>query len=657
LENNGSPGREHGFGLEAGMTGGHEGSQPLHGDITTGPDVRADVRRLFEDISLGILAIDANDNTLFLNGKMAQSLSYTVDEVAGKNFFELTYDRHEDAKRFWKRVREGESLRQELTLRCKDGTPCYTIVSAIAVHDPQGCYMHTLGMFTDITDHKQREDAIRNSQERYRILIEDTNDLIWEVNKDYVYTYLSPRIYDMLGYTVEEAIGRKIFDNMPPDEVGYAKQLFSMLETKEVPAFKVESAYLHKDGHIVYLETSGRSIKDKKGIFVGCRGTARDVTKRRMVEEALIKSEEKYRLLTENIDDLIWETGKNGHFIYMSPRSNEVIGRAPEDALGKTPFELMEPESARKAAAIVMAAKIEKKPFADVEAVYLHGQDGHPIYMEISGRPVIDTKGDLVGYRGVSRDVTQRKIAEMALEASKSEAELYVDLMGHDINNMNQITMGFLELAQTKIESGEKLGPEDIGLLEKAMASLSNSSRLIDNVRKLQREKMGLYRPEVLDVVRLVKEVVPQYKQIPGRNVRINVATTDHCYVEANELLKDVLINLIGNSIKHSRGSLEVNIGVYGVVRDGREYCKIIVEDNGPGIPDTLKATLFDRLNLANTRVRGKGFGLCLIKMLVDDYDGIFYVVNRVQGDYTKGSRFVVMIPSAEYNQQAPKDL
>jgi PAS domain S-box-containing protein len=651
LEDNGSPGGKHGFGVDApaGMTGGREKSESLQSDINTIFSGSADIRHLFENISIGIWAIGSDDNTAFLNRKMAGSLKYTVEEMAGKNIFEFIHqESFENAKLFWKRVREGESLRQEVVLRCKDGTPFYAIVSAIAVRDHQGGFMYSLGMFTDITERKQTEDAIRSSHEKYRMLIEDTNDVIWETDRNYVYAYVNPRIFDVLGYTTEEAVGKTVFDIMPPEEAGYAKQLFSMLETKKVPAFKVESAYRHKDGHIVYIELSGRSIKDKNGVFIGCRGTARDVTKRRKTEEALIKSEEKYRLLTESIDDIIWETDKDGRFMYMSPRSNEVIGRTPEDALGKTAFDLMVPESVKKAAPIVMAAKIEKKPFSNIEAVYMHGIDGRPIYMEISGRPVIDEKGDLMGYRGISRDITQRKIAEMALEASKSEAELYVDLMGHDINNMNQITMGFLELAQTKIESGEKLGPEDIGLLEKAMSSLLNSSRLIDNVRKLQREKTGLYKPEVLDIVRLVREVVPQYQQVPGRDVKINVATTDHCYVKANELLKDVFINLIGNSIKHSRGSLEVNIGVYHVVRDSREYCKVIVEDNGPGIPDTLKTTLFDRLNLANTRVRGKGFGLCLIKMLVDDYDGIFYVENRVQGDYTKGSRFVVLIPSAE---------
>jgi nitrogen-specific signal transduction histidine kinase len=84
------------------------------------------------------------------------------------------------------------------------------------------------------------------------------------------------------------------------------------------------------------------------------------------------------------------------------------------------------------------------------------------------------------------------------------------------------------------------------------------------------------------------------------------------------------------------------------VIDNGKTYCRIEVEDNGPGIPDMLKNTLFDRLNLTTTRAKGKGFGLCIIKMLVDDYHGKFRVEDRVKGDHTKGARFVVMLPAVE---------
>jgi PAS domain S-box-containing protein len=245
------------------------------------------------------------------------------------------------------------------------------------------------------------------------------------------------------------------------------------------------------------------------------------------------------------------------------------------------------------------------------------------------------------------RDRLKRAEVEAALKSAKADAELYVDLMGHDINNMNQISLGFLELARNILESDGKLGEENIGLLDKAMDSLNNSSQLISNVRKLQREKMGLYEPEVVHVSRIAEDVVKHFKSIPGRNVRISYYAHDDCLVRANALLKDVFINLIGNAIKHSRDDIHISIRVERI-EDEKPYCKVSVEDDGPGISDTLKKTLFDRLNLTATRAKGKGFGLCLIKMLVDSYHGKFWVEDRIAGDSAKGARFVVMLPEIE---------
>jgi K+-sensing histidine kinase KdpD len=193
-----------------------------------------------------------------------------------------------------------------------------------------------------------------------------------------------------------------------------------------------------------------------------------------------------------------------------------------------------------------------------------------------------------------------------------------------------------------------KLGEDDVVLLNKAMDSLNNSSQLIDNVRKLQKEKMGMYRLEVIDVGAVIEDAAKQFHRIPDREIKINYSPDQHCLVNANGLLKDVFINLIGNAEKHSKGDLVINILMGEVIDDAKTYCCVDVEDNGPGIPDMLKTTLFDRLNLTTTRAKGKGFGLCLIKMLVDDYHGRFWVEDRVQGDHTKGARFVVMLPVVE---------
>lgn len=247
-----------------------------------------------------------------------------------------------------------------------------------------------------------------------------------------------------------------------------------------------------------------------------------------------------------------------------------------------------------------------------------------------------------------ARDITMRRNADEKLNASKAEAELYVDLMGHDINNMNQIALGFIELVQEKIGNGESLHREDAVLLGRAIGSLNNSSKLIDNVRKIQREKLGLYKLELIDVCKMLIEVIGQFKKSDDRDIAINYECPEGLFVPANELLREVFTNLIGNSVKHSGGPLTINVKAEKVGKNGEGFCRVIVEDNGPGIPDSLKRTLFDRLSLTTTRVRGKGFGLCLIKILVDDYNGHFSVEDRVSGDHTKGAKFVVTLPMAK---------
>jgi PAS domain S-box-containing protein len=246
-----------------------------------------------------------------------------------------------------------------------------------------------------------------------------------------------------------------------------------------------------------------------------------------------------------------------------------------------------------------------------------------------------------------ARNIQERKKAEKAMLEAKAEAELYVDLMGHDINNMNQVAMGFLELAMEMMEAEGKIDMANVDLISKPYDMLVNSSRLIENVRKIQREKAGDYESNIMDVGKVLGEVRDSYTHVPGRDVTIRLSQNGECRVVANELLKDVFMNLVGNSIKHSKGPLRVSIEMKSVTNGGRTYCQVSVEDDGPGITDEMKKKLLEAYGLVNARNRGKGFGLHLIRQLVDDFRGKFWIEDRVPGDYTKGARFVVMLPAA----------
>jgi signal transduction histidine kinase len=120
------------------------------------------------------------------------------------------------------------------------------------------------------------------------------------------------------------------------------------------------------------------------------------------------------------------------------------------------------------------------------------------------------------------------------------------------------------------------------------------------------------------------------------------------CRVKANELLKEAFSNLVGNAIKHSSGPVEITIGLSKVAEEGSKFCRVIVEDNGPGIPDGLKEKLLTRLCHPFGRANTKGLGLCLTKTLVDDFHGKIWIEDRVPGDHRKGAKFVVLLPAMD---------
>ena len=153
---------------------------------------------------------------------------------------------------------------------------------------------------------------------------------------------------------------------------------------------------------------------------------------------------------------------------------------------------------------------------------------------------------------------------------------------------------------------------------------------------------------EKIDMGDLVARVVNGFSGVQDRAINIHFSLVKDCLVEANYLLKEVFINLIGNALKHSNGPLDVYISINEVTRDGIRYYAVTVEDNGPGIPDAQKKELFSQLDCEGTKTQGKGLGLCLVKSLVDRFRGKVRVEDRVPGDHTKGARFVVMLPAVD---------
>jgi signal transduction histidine kinase len=220
--------------------------------------------------------------------------------------------------------------------------------------------------------------------------------------------------------------------------------------------------------------------------------------------------------------------------------------------------------------------------------------------------------------------------------------------MGHDINNMNQIAIGFLEMALQTLDKEKALTEKHRYLLEKPVDTLYNSARLIKNVKKLKNAEAGGLAMKTIDLDEVLTSVRDEFLGVPGRDITIRYLSVHGRFVKANELLRDVFSNIVGNAIKHSPPdrALVIGIDVLKVREQGVDYYVVSVEDNGPGITDPQKAELFSPLARGGSRQLKSGLGLGLVTTLVDDFGGRVWMEDRVPGDCRQGCKFSVMMPA-----------
>jgi PAS domain S-box-containing protein len=363
----------------------------------------------------------------------------------------------------------------------------------------------------------------------------------------------------------------------------------------------------------------------------------------------------------DNAGDMVFWFTTSGHIIYANVASCDALGFNKKELTSMIVTDINPSFTDNKRAVLVEDLK---QKGSKVYETSLRASDRSMIPVEVTCNYLV--------YHGEEyliafvRDITERKRAEEELRRAHSDlekkveertkelkyekiqAELYLDLMGHDMSNMHQIIEAQLELAQELMAEKGRLEGDKKDLIDTPLQTLKRSNRLIDNVRKLQKLRAGEYKTEAIDIGRLLTEVVEEYSSVPGKDIAIDYSPIRGNIVMANPLLKDVFNNLVGNAIKHSNHSIKIWVKVDRVNEYGSPFYRIAIEDNGPGIPDSKKDEVFHRFRRGQTRVRGTGLGLYIVMTLVESFHGRVKVEDRVPGDHTKGSRFLVYLPVAE---------
>jgi PAS domain S-box-containing protein len=370
--------------------------------------------------------------------------------------------------------------------------------------------------------------------------------------------------------------------------------------------------------------------------------------------QELQKSEEKFRIITENSSDIIWHLDSNFLLTYISPADERIRGFKKEEVIGKSLFSILKPagiemlKEANKQRRINLSKGIRSAPVIyELEQLC---KDGSWVWVEATATAFYDTDGKISGYHGVSREISKRKKAEMLLKERESQLrelnstkDKLFSIIAHDLRSPFNAILGLSELLIKNIKDIEVAKSEKY--LEIINSSAQNTLVLLDNLLDWAKAQTGekYYNPEKTNLSAIISEILGVSKSIAKiKNISLNCIQTDDVEVYGDvNMLNTILRNLISNAIKYSHSNGEIAISA---VRN-KNNIEITVSDNGVGMSEEARNKLFEIdaniTTIGTANEKGSGLGLILCKEFVEKHGGEIWV----KSELGKGSSFLFSLP------------
>jgi len=378
-------------------------------------------RALFDRSPDLVYVRDLNGNFIDANPAALGLLGYRREDIPTLNFASLL-----DPYQFPRTIQILRELTEtgfqkepgEFKLKRKDGTYLHVETQeSVIYHD--GKPHSVQGVGRDITERKKAEEVLKISEERYRFISDNTADVIWAMDSKLRYTYMNHSISRQRGYTVEEASKLNLTQVLTP---GSQDNVLKRLQAETLPdvdgqprrtsTFTQEMEMYRKDGTTIWTETSVTVLRTPLGEFDGLLGVSRDITERKQAEEALQGSEERYRALVENINDVFYALDTQGNITYVSPVVERFTLYKVSDLIGKPFIPLIYPDdlpALLDSFNRLVSGHLEPWEFRILD------KDGRVIWVRTSSRPQYQD-GDTVGITALMTDITERKQMEQKLE-------------------------------------------------------------------------------------------------------------------------------------------------------------------------------------------------------------------------------------------------
>jgi len=626
--------------------GKDEAASPL--DVTRRRNVQAALRdseeryrRTFELAGSGLAQVDLDGRFMRVNHRLCEMFGYSEAELVGMSVKDLSHPEDRDAVDERRRkliAGEVNTLHAEKRYLRKDGSTVWVHVAIAMERDASGEPLYAISVLDDITARKHAEQALRESEARYRSTFELAGSGIGHIGLDRKFIRVNRRLCEILGYPEHELIGMTGRQISHPEDLEVIDTQRKRLYAGEIDHVHLEKRYLRKDGSTVWVAFSMVLERDAEGRPAYEIAIFDDITERKRAERAVRESEERFRSLTQLSSDWYWEQDETFALRFMSQRMGEKTGLAASAFIGRKRWDqpalnLSDEDWARH------RAQLERhEPFRDFE-MERPNPAGGTRWVSVTGEPVTDENGKFRGYRGVGSDVTERKRAEAdlrrahdelakkaeELQRSNAELEQFAYVASHDLQEPLRMVSSYTQLLAKRYK--DQLPADAQEFMHFTVDGAARMKQLIEDL--LAYSRVGTKGRELLPVsleAPLKRALTNLRAAIPesGASVTSDALPT----VDADEVqLAQVFQNLIGNALKF-RGKEAPRIHV-GALEEAGEW-HVSIADNGIGI----EPQYFDRIFMLFQRLHamgeypGTGIGLAICKKVAERHGGRIWVTS-----------------------------
>jgi PAS domain S-box-containing protein len=646
-----------------------------------------------------IFALDAAGHILSWNPGAERINGYTADEIIGRHFsiFYPPVDviAGKPAGELEVAARDGRVEDEGWRIR-KDGSRFWANVVVTALRNADGRLIGFAKVTRDLTEQRGAEDALRQSEERLRLLVQSVKDYaIFMLDADGRVASWNEGAQRIKGYAAEEILGQSFTRFYPQEALDARFPQYELEVAARDGRFEDEGWRVRKDGSRFWANVVITALRNADGRLIGFAKVTRDLTTRLQAEEQarrlaaeeaahaeaarrsaelarlneqLATQEARFRTLANAIPQLAWTTDPSGARHWFNERWYEYTGTTLEEVRGWGWQKVHHPDHMQRVVAGIRRSLELGEPWEDTFP--LRGADGQYRWFLSRALPIRDDEGGIVGWLGTNTDITEQKRAEEerarlyeAEHAARAEAEAavrardtFVAALSHDLLNPLAAIRGQVQLLQRRVSRGRRLSADD---LTARLANVEDvTTRMVDLINELldatrleAGQPLPLHR-QPTDLVALAREAVQKYQHTAETN-RVRFETTDDSLVSAWDAgrLERVLANLLSNAIKYSPAGGDITVTVS---RDG-DWGVLTVEDRGIGIPAQDLPHIFERYRRASNvtdSVPGTGLGLANARDIVDQHGGSI----AVRSQEGVGSTFTVRLPMAGEENPSPAE-